>query len=64
MKLGLSTYSLVRELRDEKMTVLDVIQWIKDNGGEHMELVPYGYTVVDNEELADQIREKAARGRN
>lgn len=60
MKLGLSTYSLVRELRDEKMTVLDVIQWIKDNGGEHMELVPYGYTVVDNEELADQIREKAA----
>ncbi|MEK3889342.1 sugar phosphate isomerase/epimerase family protein [Bacillus sp. FSL K6-3431] len=60
MKLGLSTYSLVRELRDEKMTVLDVIQWIADNGGEHMEIVPYGFTVVDNEELADQIKEKAA----
>lgn len=60
MKVGLSSYSLVRELRDEKMTILDVIQWVKDNGGEHLELVPYGYTVVDNEELADQIREKAA----
>lgn len=59
MKVGLSTYSLVRELREEKMTVLDVIQWIADNGGEHMEIVPYGFSVVDNIELADRIREKA-----
>lgn len=59
MKVGLSTYSLVRELREEKMTVLDVIQWIADNGGEHMEIVPYGFSVVDNIELADQIKEKA-----
>lgn len=60
MKVGLSTYSLVRELRAGTMTVLDVIQWIADNGGEHMEIVPYGFTVVDNPELADQIKEKAA----
>ena len=60
MKLGISSYSLVRELRDEKMTILDVIQWVKDNGGEHLELVPYGYTVLGDLELADQIREKAA----
>ncbi|MBO0958832.1 sugar phosphate isomerase/epimerase [Neobacillus sp. MM2021_6] len=60
MKVGLSTYSLVRELRAETMTILDVIQWIADNGGEHMEIVPYGFTVVDHEALADQIREKAA----
>ena len=60
MKVGLSTYSLVKELREGKMTVLDVIQWIADHGGEHMEIVPYGFTVVDDEELADQIREKAA----
>lgn len=59
IKVGLSTYSLVRELRAETMTVLDVIQWIADNGGEHMEMVPYGYSVVDNVELADQVREKA-----
>jgi sugar phosphate isomerase/epimerase len=60
MKVGLSTYSLVRELREETMTVLDVIQWIADHGGEHMEIVPYGFSVVDNPELADQINEKAA----
>lgn len=59
MKVGLSTYSLVRELREGTMDVLDVIQWISDNGGEHMEIVPYGFTVVDNVELADQIKEKA-----
>lgn len=59
MKVGLSTYSLVRELREGTMTVLDVIQWIADNGGEHMEMVPYGYSVVDDFELADRIKEKA-----
>ena len=59
MKVGLSTYSLVKELSEETMTVLDVIQWIADQGGEHMEIVPYGFTVVDNPELADQIKEKA-----
>jgi sugar phosphate isomerase/epimerase len=42
------------------MTVLDVIDWIAANGGEHMEMVPYGYTVEDNHELADAIRERAA----
>lgn len=60
MKIGLSTYSLVRELRAGTMTVLDVIDWIAENGGEHMEIVPYGFTVVDQPALADQIREKAA----
>lgn len=59
MKVGLSTYSLLNALKSEEMTILDVVQWIADNGGEHMELVPYGYTVEDNVELADAIREKA-----
>ncbi|MED3564094.1 sugar phosphate isomerase/epimerase family protein [Bacillus xiapuensis] len=60
MKVGLSTYSLMKELREGTMDVLDVIQWIAENDGEHMEMVPYGYSVVDNPELADQIKEKAA----
>jgi sugar phosphate isomerase/epimerase len=61
MKVGLSTYSLLKAIKSGEMTVLDVIQWIADNGGEHMEIVPYGFTVVDNPELADAIREKAAQ---
>jgi sugar phosphate isomerase/epimerase len=60
MKVGLSTYSLLNALKSGEMTVLDAIEWIAANGGEHMEMVPYGYTVEDNRELADAIREKAA----
>lgn len=59
MKIGLSTYSLLNAIKAGEMTVLDVIQWIADHGGEHMEIVPYGFTLVDNPELADAVREKA-----
>lgn len=60
MKLGVSTYSLMGAIRSGEMTVLDVIQWIADNGGEHVEIVPFGFTLVDNPELTDAVREKAA----
>ena len=59
MKIGLSTYSLVKKLRSGEMDVIDLLHWVKNNGGEHVELVPYGYTVVDNYELAKNIRETA-----
>lgn len=59
MKAGLSTYSLLQAIRAGEMTVLDVIDWIADNGGEHMEIVPYGFTLVGNPELADAVRDKA-----
>jgi len=60
MKVGLSTYSMVKKMKQGKMNVLDVLQWVADNGGQHVELVPYEFTVVDNYELASQIKEKAA----
>ena len=59
MKIGLSTYSLLDAINAGEMDVLDVVQWIADNGGEHMEVVPEGFTLVDNLELADAVREKA-----
>lgn len=59
MKIGLSTYSLLDAINAGEMDVLDVVQWIADNGGEHMEIVPYGFTLVDNLELADKVRDKA-----
>lgn len=59
MKIGLSTYSLLDAINAGEMDVLDVVQWIADNGGEHMEIVPYGFTLVDNLELADAVRDKA-----
>lgn len=59
MNVGLSTYSLLDAIRKGEMDVLDCVQWIADNGGHHMEIVPYGFTLVDNLELADQVRDKA-----
>lgn len=61
MKVGLSSYSLLNALKSGEMTVLDAIQWIADNGGEHMEIVPYGYTLADNLPLADAVRDKAEK---
>ncbi|WP_409343259.1 sugar phosphate isomerase/epimerase family protein [Paenibacillus sp. MBLB4367] len=59
MKLGLSSYSLSRAINAGEMTILDAIQWIADNGGEHVEIVPIGFDLTDNLQLAEQIRKKA-----
>lgn len=59
MKLGLSTYSLAREIQSGAMSVTDVVAWIADHGGEHVEIVPIGYSLKDNPELIGAIRAKA-----
>lgn len=60
MKAGVSTYSLLNAIKSGEMTVLDVIDWIAEQGGEHMEIVPYGYTLEDQPDLADAVRDRAA----
>jgi sugar phosphate isomerase/epimerase len=42
------------------MTPLDAVQWIADNGGEHVELVEFVVDLVKNGDLILGIREKAA----
>ncbi|MCQ6558755.1 sugar phosphate isomerase/epimerase family protein [Paenibacillus mendelii] len=59
MKLGISSYSLHRAIRDEGMMILDLVQWVADNGGEHIEIVPIGFTLDDDPGLVEQIRKKA-----
>lgn len=59
MKLGISSYSLVNELESGEMDILGVIDWIADQGGEHIEIVPIGFELTGNPDLADAIREKA-----
>jgi inosose dehydratase len=59
VKVGISTYCLMNALNQGEMTVLDLLQWAKDNGCEHIEFVPYGYSLVDQLELADAVRDKA-----
>lgn len=57
--MGLSSYSLVRLIDSGEMSILEAIEWIRDNGGQHVEIVPFGFDLVGNERLIDAIREKA-----
>src|SRR4051812_28493645 len=59
MKIGVSTYSLFKALKSGEMDIFGVIDWIADQGGEHVEIVPLGFDLAGNFELADQIRLKA-----
>lgn len=59
MELGFSTYCLEKELSEGSMTLLDVMDWAKEQNCRHIELVPYGYSLIDNHELADRAKAKA-----
>jgi inosose dehydratase len=59
MKLGISSYSLQGAINSKEMTILDVIQWVADQGGEHVEIVPIGVSLADDLSLTDAIRQKA-----
>ncbi|KQO18696.1 sugar phosphate isomerase/epimerase family protein [Paenibacillus sp. Leaf72] len=59
MKVGLSTYSLQQALDKKEMTVPDAIRFIAEQGGEHVEIVPIGYSLIDNPELVEQIVQTA-----
>ncbi|KAA8755337.1 sugar phosphate isomerase/epimerase family protein [Paenibacillus sp. UASWS1643] len=56
MKVGLSTYSLQQALDRKELTVPDAIRWIADQGGEHVEIVPMGFSLINNPELIDEIK--------
>jgi len=60
MKLGVSSYSFLPAIKSGEMSIFDVMDWIKENGGEHIEMVPIGFTLDDNQELVEEIRTKAA----
>lgn len=53
MKLGLSSYSLFKALEAGEMDLLEVIAWIGDHGGEHIEIVPLGFNLMENPDLID-----------
>lgn len=60
MKIGVSSYSLSRAIIAKQLTVIDAISWIVDNGGQHIEIVPIGFDLVENPQLIEAIRSKAS----
>lgn len=61
MKLGVSSYSLYQAMEAGSMDILSVIDWVKEIGAEHIEIVPLGFSLIDNPELTDQIVERAVK---
>lgn len=59
MKVGLSTYSLQQALDKKELTVPDAVRWIADNGGEHVEIVPMGFSLLEDPGLIEEIRKAA-----
>ncbi|WGU94334.1 sugar phosphate isomerase/epimerase family protein [Paenibacillus dendritiformis] len=60
MKLGVSIYSLHAALQDKRMTVLDVLDWMKAQGADHAEIVDMDLDLANHPERVDAIRQKAA----
>jgi len=46
MKLGISSYCLSYYLFRGEMTIYDVIDWAKEHGADHLELVPFGLPLL------------------
>ncbi|MBO5802795.1 MAG: sugar phosphate isomerase/epimerase, partial [Lentisphaeria bacterium] len=62
IKIGLSSYSMSRAINDGRMDVFQVMDYIVENGGKHMEIVPCGKLILNgNNELIDQIVAHAGR---
>lgn len=66
MKIGLSSYSMVNRIYSGEMDILQVMEFASQNGAQHFELVPFGYTFRDdktgaiNEELIERVRAKSS----
>ncbi|MCG7409954.1 sugar phosphate isomerase/epimerase [Paenibacillus sp. ACRRX] len=59
MKLGVSTYSLYNAIQNGQLDVLGALEWLKEQGAEHAEIVPLGFDLLDDSQLAEDIRAKA-----
>jgi len=61
MQVGLSSYSLSKAIRAGEMDILAAIRWVTENGGEHIELSPSGYTLTDNPALVEAVLKETAK---
>lgn len=59
MKLGISSYCFNNSLQSKEMDIFQVLEWAKEHGAEHVEIVPIGLDVDTRPELADTISDKA-----
>ncbi|TDQ41443.1 sugar phosphate isomerase/epimerase family protein [Aureibacillus halotolerans] len=56
MKFGVSSYSVSRAISSGHFDIFGAMEWIKEKGAEHIEIVPIGFDV--NVQVARDIRKK------
>jgi len=56
MKVGLSSYSLIQAINAKEMDLPGAVAWIKENGGEHVEIA---YDIFDQPQMAETLKKKA-----
>ncbi len=63
MKIGASTYSLSKAIKAGAFDVLGAFDWLAENGGEHIEIVPLQgvFSLVETPELATTMAGHAKR---
>lgn len=59
MQLGIGLHCLRQAIVAKQTTPLDVIEWIAEVGGEHVEIVPVGFDFMEQPEMVKAIRGKA-----
>lgn len=60
VKFGISSYCLFKDMKSGKMDILDVVDWVADQGAEHIEIVPVGFQLEGQKGLAAEIKDRAA----
>lgn len=65
MQLGISSYSLDREIAKGRMTLLEAIDWVAQQGADCMELVPFSFRFDDpdtgkiNKAFIKEVKQRA-----
>jgi sugar phosphate isomerase/epimerase len=59
MKLGVSSYCLSPSLKSREIDIFQGLEWIKEQGADHAEIVPIGIDLEGSFQLADAIATKA-----
>ena len=65
MKLGISTYSMDRDMKQGAMTLFEVSEWAAQQGAECIELVPFAFKFQDetgkpDKEFIKKVKKHAA----
>ena len=59
MKLGISIYSISRKIMSGELSPGKAVEWLADTGAEIIEIVPFGIDIVENKNLAAELKKTA-----